>query len=98
MAIDTINLTKISVAEQIPNLFIITIRLVCEDTSVEVIDQEVAERYRPGDSIPEIVAKIKTKMQGIIDEYVGEQALFDQPALDTQITSIESDLRTANIP
>ena len=97
MAIDTITLTKESVNLQLPNLYTISIRLVCKDSSVEVINDLVSERYRPGDDISTIAAKIQKKMQAIIDQYVAEQVIFNQAVLDTQITNIESNLRDDNI-
>ncbi len=83
--------TKKSVRTTQPKLFSITFNLQVTDGAV-VIDKDFSCHYRPGDDVSEKVGKVKEDMQNAINDYKLEKELFDKPALDIAVTSIQGGL------
>jgi len=88
----TIEVTKVSVSEQMDKLWNITLNLKCTEDTVEVINQNFSVRYRPGQDAEAKVKKMLAEMQEAIDDYKGEQQIFDAIALDTAVTWLQSNL------
>jgi len=92
MAIDSVVVTAKEVSEQLEDLWNITINMVCEESSVEVLNLDFNVRYRTGQD-PEVeVKEIKGDMQDAIDEWNGEQVIFDHSKLADAVTWLNAQL------
>jgi hypothetical protein len=89
----TATVTKKSVTNPQPKLYIITFNLtVTNGGSAVVINQDFTTEYRTGEAVSGRVNDVKAKMQEVIDAYKASQAIFTNAALDTAVTSIQSGL------
>ena len=92
MAIDTINVTKVSVSQQMDKLWNIVLNLTCSESAVEVINQDFSIRYRTGQDAEAKAKELLGGMQAAIDEWNSEQGVFDAAALDNAVTYIQANL------
>lgn len=88
----TIEVRKVSVSEQIPKLWNITLNLRCTDNEVEVINQNFIVKYRPGQDIEIKVKELQEEMQKTINVYKDEQQVFTHVKLDNAITWLQNNL------
>ncbi len=92
MAIDTIIVTKVSVSEVMSKLWNITLKLICEESTVEVINKDFSVRYRTGDDIDLKRSQFLELMQGEIDKWNSEQVVFDHTKMNNLVTYLEANL------
>ena len=88
----TVIVTKKEVSEQLDKLWNITLNLVCEESSVEVLNQDFSIRYRTGEDIADKEAAIQADMQNAIDEYKDEQTIYDHAKMNTLVTNLNNNL------
>jgi hypothetical protein len=88
----TIEVSKVSVDEVMDKLWNITLNLRCLEGAVEVINQDFSVRYRPGQDAQARVQTILEKMQETIDDYKGEQQIFNAAQLDNAVTWLQTNL------
>jgi len=84
--------TKRSVTNPQPKVFIIVFNLSVNEETVIVINQDFSCEYRPGESIASKVDEVKDKMQFVIDNYKASQVIFDNVQLDSAVTTIQGGL------
>ena len=87
-----IEVTKVSVSEQMDKLWNITLNLKCTDDSVEVINQDFSISYRTGQDAEIKVKSLLAEMQEAIDDYKDEQQIFNHTKLDTAVTWLQNNL------
>lgn len=91
-----VEVTKISVLEQMNKLWNITLKLRLlddvPDPDVEVFNKDYPIRYRTGEDIADKEAKIQVMMQEDIDDYKAEQVIFDHAKMDTIVTNLNNNL------
>ncbi len=91
-----IEVTKVSVTEQMNKLWNITLKLRLLDDvpepDVEVLNQDFSIRYRTGEDIEDKESKIQVMMQEAIDDYNAEQVIFDHAKMDTMVTNLNNNL------
>ncbi len=91
-----IEVTKISVKEQMDKLWNITLKLRLLDDipepDVEVFNQDFSIRYRTGEDIANKENKLQAMMQKAIDDYKNEQVIFDHSKTDTIVTNLNNNL------
>ena len=87
-----IEITKVSVSEQMDKLWNITLNLKCLDNTVEVINQNFSVRYRPGQDAEAKVKSLLAEMQETIDDYKAEQQILNHVKLDTAVIWLQSKL------
>ena len=83
---------KVSVSETMDKLWNITLNLSVMDGIEEVINQDFSLKYRAGEDVESKVKVIETKMQEAIDDYKGEQTIFNHANLDTAVTYLNNNL------
>ena len=88
----TIQVSKVSVLQQMNRLWNITLKLRCLDGTEEVVNRDFSVRYRPTQSISDKTAELRQQMQKVIDDYKGEQQIFNHSQLNTAVTNIQSNL------
>ena len=88
----TIEVTKVSVSEQMNKLWNITLNLRCLDAAVEVLNRDFSIRYRTGQDAETKVKGLLEKMQEAIDDYKGEQQIYNAAQLDTAVTWLQTNL------
>ncbi|KKM22151.1 hypothetical protein LCGC14_1628200 [marine sediment metagenome] len=88
----TVEVTKVSVTEQMNKLWNITLKLRLLDITVEVFDKDFSIRYRTGEDIAAKEAKLQIIMQEAIDDYKAEQVIFDHTKTDTIVTNLNNNL------
>lgn len=92
----TIQVTKISVLEQMDKLWNITLKLRLlddiPDPNVEVFTKNYSIRYRTGEDIADKEAKIQVMMQDDIDDYKTEKVIFDHAKMNTMVTNLNNNL------
>lgn len=87
-----IEVTKVSVSEQMDKLWNITLNLTCEEDSVEVINQDFSIKYKLGQDIDDKRSRFLEQMQNAINAYTGEQAVFDHAKMDSLVTYLQTNL------
>lgn len=103
-----IEVTKVSVSEQMEKLWNIRLNLTCWPDGVvkeypvivdgildmknAIIYQDFSARYRNGQNIQTKVQVLFEQMQEAIDDYKGEQQIFDASQLDTAVTWLGNNL------
>jgi len=87
-----IEVTKVSVSEQMDKLWNITLNLTCTEDSVEVINCDFSVRYRPGQDAEAKTKGLLAEMQEAINEYKGEQQIINSAQLDTAVTWLQDNL------
>ena len=92
MAIDTVIVTKKEVSQQLVGLWNITLNMVCEESSVEVLNQDFNVRYRTGQDIEVKAKELEEQMQDAIDEWNAEQVIFDHSKLADAVTYLNTAL------
>jgi len=88
----TIKLTKVSVVNSMPKLFVITLNFKLIEGTAELLSRDFSENYRTGQDVSEIVGRFRKKMQNTIDVYKSEQILFLHTQLDSAIATLENNL------
>lgn len=88
----TIEVSKVSVTEQLKDLWNITLNLRCLDGLVEVINRNFSTRYRRGDDIEDKEQALRIQMQQAIDTYKSEQQIFAHEKLQTVVTNLQANL------
>jgi len=88
----TIEVTKVSVSQQLPKLWNITLKLRCLESELEVINQNVSVHYREGEDIDVKQSETLETMQVIINKYLAEQAIFNHVKLDNLVTYLTNTL------
>ena len=87
----TATITKNSVTKQ-GNLFNVSVDVVINDGTTDVVDTSVSARYIAGTSPSFVTAKLQSKIKDLWDTYIAEKAIYDAVALDTAITTLQSNL------
>ena len=88
----SITVSKKSVILAQEKLYQITLNMIATDNSVEVINQDFIQLYRPGDNINSKVVKFQTEMQAAIDKYKAEQNIYNNSTLTSVVTWLNSNL------
>lgn len=83
---------KVSVRQQMPKLWNITLKLKLMDGDTELLSKDFSERYRTGQAIAEIVGRFQEDMQEAIDNYKAEQNIFTAAQLDNAIAQLQNSL------
>lgn len=103
-----IEVTKISVSEQMHKLWGIVLNLTCwpqgvtkehpvrgpdgVDMKNAIIFEDFSLRYRTGQDVEAKVKEVEEQMQDTIDEYKGEQTIFNHTKLDIAVTYLNNNL------
>lgn len=88
----SITVSKKSVILAQEKLYQITLNMIATDNSVEVINQDFTQPYRPGDNINIKAVKFQTEMQAAIDKYKAEQNIYNNSTLTSVVTWLNSNL------
>jgi len=75
-----------------PMLHDITFNLILKEDTVEVLSKDISCQFHQGDVPSAKVAIVKELMQNEIDHYKSAKVIFNSPALDTAVTSIQNGL------
>jgi hypothetical protein len=92
MAIDSVVVTAKEVSEQMDSLWNITLNMVCEESSLEVLNQDFSIKYRTGQDIEVKAKEVQEAMQAAIDEWNAEQEIFDHAKLNAAVTYLNTAL------
>jgi len=87
----TATVTKSNVT-QADNYFNISVDVVINDGTSDIITTSASARYKDGTAPSEVTARLKTKIKAIWDKYVAEQAIYNAGPLDTAITTLNAEL------
>jgi hypothetical protein len=87
-----ITVTKISVVQLDDGLYAITAHLNCKSGSTSVIDKDFTATYNSATPVAGPQSEIKNLMQAEIDKYKAAQAIYNSSALDSAISTIQSQL------
>ncbi len=91
-----VEVTKVSVTEQMDKLWniVLKLRLLDDvpDPDVEVFNRNYSIRYRTGEDIANKEAKLRVTMQEAVDDYKAEQVIFDHAKMDTMVTNLNNNL------
>ena len=85
-------ITKKSVKETQPNLYSISLNMICKEGTAEIINQDLSVSYWKGQSAVDAINGIKNEMQKVVDKYKREQAILVSTQLDTAVTDIQNSL------
>ena len=92
MALTSVTITKQSVNQSMIGQFSVTWELKGFDEVVELFSQTFSEDYKAGNSPLRVIAGFKDKMQAYINKYKAEQSLFNNPLMDTAVTTVQAAL------
>ena len=92
MALTSVTITKQSVNQSMIGQFSVTWELKGFDGVVELFSQTFSEDYKAGNSPLRVIAGFKDKMQAYINKYKAEQSLFNNPLMDTAVSTVQSAL------
>ncbi len=84
--------TKKTVTETMDKMWSITLNLAVLDGTTEVIKKDFILKYRAGQDVEVKVKEILGEMQEAIDDYKGEQVIFNHAQLDAAITYLNNNL------
>ena len=88
----TINITKVSVIESIPKVYVITLNLKVSEGEKVLIEQSFTENHKLGNNTNYTINKFRKKMQEVIDKYKSEQNILNSAQLDSAIIVLEGGL------
>ena len=83
---------EVSVAKTLDKLWNITLVLKCTEDSIEVVNESFTVKYRPGQDAETKVKALLKDMQKAIDDYNGEQQIYNSNALNTAVTWLQNNL------
>jgi len=84
--------TKKSVINPQPKLFIITFNLSVSEGATTVINQDFSTEYRTGEAISNRINDVTGKMQEVINCYKAAQVIFNNAQLDSAVSTINGGL------
>lgn len=87
-----ITLTATGASEPQPGRMLITINMVCEDASVEVINQDFVADKRDAIPLSVIGERVRLEMQEVIDRYKREQQILLSSQLASAISTLQGQL------
>jgi hypothetical protein len=88
----TAEVTKVSVNRIQEKLYSITLNLKLMEGITVLLDENFNQKYRTGQSIPEVMNFFQVEMQASIDKYNEETAIFNHTQLDTVVTTLQNNL------
>ena len=66
--------------------------MVDEDVVTKLFTKDFGEAYRKGDNVNVVLAGFREQMQLFIDKWVSENSIFNSPALDSAVSTIQDNL------
>lgn len=87
-----IQVSKVSVSQQLKGLWNIILNLKCTYGLEEVFNQNFSIRYRTGQSVEEKTKEILTKMQEAINKCKSELQILYHQQLDDAINYLQANL------
>lgn len=91
MALEAL-VTKSSVSQVMPSLWMIAFNLTLTDDTVEVVNRDFSVKYRQGEDIEAKSAELLSMIQKVIDAYKAEQVIFDHSKMTTVETYLNANL------
>ena len=88
----TITVTKKSVSKPRDGMFSVTLNLKVLDAEEVLIDRDFTEVHKIEKTIDYTLAKFTEDMQGVIDNYKAELAVFESSQLDTAVSTLQTNL------
>ena len=88
----SVTVTKVSVVQLDDGLFGITAHLNCKNAGTSVIDRDFTVTYNTSSAVAVPQAELRALMQAEIDKYKAGQVIFTNVALDTALSTIQSQL------
>ena len=92
MALTLVTVTKKEVSEVMSGQWSVTCMLKGFDGAEEIFSEDFNQDYKTGDLISRVENGFVEEMQDFIDEWNGEQTLFEHAQMDTAITNIQTAL------
>ncbi len=88
----TLTVEKRTVTETMDKMWSIVLNLSALDGTEVVINRDFALKYRAGQDVETKIKVLLEEMQEAIDDYKGEQAIFNHTKLDAAITYLNNNL------
>ena len=88
----TLTVEKRSVTETMGKMWSIVLNLSALDGTDVVVNKDFVLKYRAGQDVEEKVKALLEEIQEAIDDYKGEQTIFNHTKLDTAITYLNNNL------
>lgn len=92
MAIDTVLVTKFAVSEPQKGMVVVTLKMVCEESGLEVLNQNFSQPKKDAMTVGDVQLRFYAEMQAAIAEWNREQIVFDSAALDNVVANLNSAL------
>jgi len=87
-----VTVTKKSVSLLAEGQYQITLNMQYKNNAIVLLDQDFTEHYHSGQTPASVFVLFKAKMQETINKYKAEQVIFNIGALNTAVTTLQSQL------